>query len=511
MLELQRTVGNAAVTTIVQRDRAASKASSKAAAQAEQRDELNRTSAWILYLTRRERTGLKKPDVLPPGRYIALTHFLPQAVDGELEPAVKKAVGQARALITQFGAEAKQFDPKFKMTAVNVGNIALNRALENVKPGNMYGFKGGATDYDEFFITNQVTNHAAEEIEAAREAGYQVPAKLAAAQKEVSDRREILIDRHKDGASDKTRIEAVAEQDLVELIKVVQYEVSSMRATRAADLARAHAREARVLEEAAEERLGALTIAIADRRQKAFAAGEKDVLQSAFGAIGAVKSAVDEMKDAAAIITDRVDRLNEIAKVVGHGKLVSLPDLPAAFSKSIGFVDKAHDKLDEVLKVLDIIGPAKTEFDQGIKYLKGIDLVTSKLASKVPNPIFGWYVSKYLGPGIDACIKGMGLIAAKYREQNRGQLESGDIMDVNWAVEQGGEPVYFYMRKLFKDGAITSMTDAAWKYFRSHAAEFSAAAGEKMPAGQRTVSVWAHRHRTEIWQALYGSIRMPRP
>ncbi|HUP87130.1 MAG TPA: hypothetical protein VM143_15865 [Acidimicrobiales bacterium] len=511
MLKLQRQAGNVAVGTLLQRDKAGARSQAKIdAARTEQRDELERTSAWILYLSRRDRTGLKKPETLPPVRYIALTKFLPDAFEGTAEPLVKKAVAQATALISQFETELKKSAPTMKMTAVNVGRIALERALENAKPGNVLGFKGGATELDDFQIVNKITNEAGDEVEEAKKAGYQVPPTLIAARDSANERREILIDRYRNGARSDHTIEAVAEHDLVEMVKEVRDEVNSMRALRAADLARAHAREARALEDAAEERLASLNLAIADRRKSAFAAGEKGLLEKAFGAISAVKDAVDDMKGAAAIITDRVDLLNDAAKAVGHQKLVSLPDLPGAFSKSIEAVEKAHGKLETVIKVLDLLGPAKTEFDQGIKYLKGIDLAMSGLADKVPNPIFGPYVSKYLGPGIDACIRGMGLIADKYREQNRGQIESGDTILVNWTVEQGGEPVYLYMRQLFKSGAVTPMSAAAWSYFRSHRAEFVAAAGDKMPDSQRSVSTWAYPHRTEIWQALYGSIRAPR-
>src|SRR5262245_20513128 len=126
--------------------------------------------------------------------------------------------------------------------------------------------------------------------------------------------------------------------DLVEFIEHARDTINHMAARRAADIARAREREAEALREAADKQLVELMASIAERRKAAFSAGDKDTLDKIHEALGSVNGAIKEIKDTAAIITDRVDQLNNVASLINKGskKLIELPKVPPAISSIAG-------------------------------------------------------------------------------------------------------------------------------------------------------------------------------
>jgi hypothetical protein len=221
------------------------------------------------------------------------------------------------------------------------------------------------------------------------------------------------------------------------------------------------------------------------------------------------------MKAAAALVTDKVDRINAVAKVLskkGTG-LIALPELPKGLTDVVGKLEGAHKKLGQVIELLELAGPAKTELDAGLKYLKGVDMALEHFSGKSANPFLSVYVNSYLSPGIKNCMRSLGTIAGIMSRQNRSIIESGDpgaMLAVNWKVEPGGEAVYLFLAQVFKVGAIAPIGDEAWNYLSDHRADLEASVGEKMPSQRRSVPAWAFRNRIAVWQSFYGSTKPPR-
>jgi hypothetical protein len=185
--------------------------------------------------------------------------------------------------------------------------------------------------------------------------------------------------------------------------------------------------------------------------------------------------------------------------------------LSDAFAK----VKSAHEKLGKIIDVLGVIGPGKTQIDDGLKYLKGLDMSLEHFGSKAAkgNPFISVYVNAYLRPGIQNCIAQLGKIANIISAENKSIIESGDprmLIAVNWAAEPGGEHAYLFLAQVFKIGAAATIDDAAWEYFREQADALGAAVGEALPPDRRTVGNWAHRNRYPLWETFYGSARPPR-
>ena len=224
------------------------------------------------------------------------------------------------------------------------------------------------------------------------------------------------------------------------------------------------------LDEAAEKQLVELMESLAERRKAAFSAGDKGTLEKINEALGSVNGAIKEIKDTAAIITDRVDQLNQVAEFVSKGgkKLIELPKVPPAISGVAGKLASAQGKISQVIELLDLVGPAKTELEGGLKYLKGVDMALEHFGSKSANPFIAVYVSAYLGPGIKNCMANIRSIAATISKQNRGLIEAGEGKYVNWQVEMGGEAMYFYLIQVYKVGPVAPVSDAAWEYLDDH-------------------------------------------
>jgi hypothetical protein len=223
------------------------------------------------------------------------------------------------------------------------------------------------------------------------------------------------------------------------------------------------------------------------------------------------------MKQAAGIITSRVDQLNSIAeKITKSGnKVISLPELPRGLTDVVGKIKSAHEKLGKIIEVLGVIGPGKTQLEDGLKYLKGLDMELDHFGSKAAkgNPFISVYVNSYLRPGIQNCIAQLGKIAGIISSENKSIIESGDprmLIGVNWAVEPGGESVYRFLAQVFKVGGMAAIDEAGWDYFRDHSGDIGAAVGESLPGDVRSVGAWGARNKYALWETFYGSTRPPR-
>jgi hypothetical protein len=190
---------------------------------------------------------------------------------------------------------------------------------------------------------------------------------------------------------------------------------------------------------------------------------------------------------------------------------ISLPEVPASISGVADKLVSANEKLKQVIELLDLLGPAKTKFDEGIQYLKGVDLALEGFASKSANPFVTVYVGYYLSPGIKNCMASIGSIANTISTSNRAAIEQGraDLIQV-WSTEPGGEQMYIFLAAVFRMGGAAPLGNTAWEYMSDHRGDLSAAVGVPMPKERRAVPAWASANRQALWESFYGSTRPPR-
>ena len=203
---------------------------------------------------------------------------------------------------------------------------------------------------------------------------------------------------------------------------------------------------------------------LADRRHALFMAGDTGALKKLHEATGSIVRAIGEIEDAAGIITSRVATVNKVATslVEGGKPVINLPSLPSGITDAVSMVKKAHSKITTALEVLDLIGPAKTSFDEGLKYLKGIDMALDTFSDK--HPVLAIYTKMYLGPVIKVCIKNLGVLAAMRKSQNRTAIGLGMPNAVSWGVEPGGEAMYYWLVGIFKKGTDTPLPDSVYEF-----------------------------------------------
>jgi hypothetical protein len=481
-------------------------------------DELVAAEAWLRYVALRGNSAV--PSGAVPDRYRGTIASIQAAVGGPGPIPARELVvdelrfGDARATLKRLRSDHDSLTPKAGHDVYELADVGIERGQLNAR-GGANTFEGGATQLDQAQVLNGIRGAADDEVKEATAAGYTLPKELANLPSEAAAQFDASKEGWERGAPSHTRrVTPTDEMDLVDFINHATDVINSMRARRAADIARARDKEADQIREAADKQLAELQILLADKRRAAFMAGEEGTLKKLHSAIGQVVSAIDETKEAAGHITDQVDRLNAAAKLftTKGTALINLPKMPESIGAAAGKLASANKKLGLVIDLLDLVGPAKTELEGGLKILKGIDMALDSYASRA-NPIFALYVTAYLGPGIRNCMRGIGTIASIMSRQNRDIIASGDprfLTQVQWSVEPGGEAAYLFLAQVFKAGGAAALNDAAWDYFDDHRDDLSAAVGDPMPKGRRSVPGWAARHRLELWQSFYGSTTPPR-
>jgi hypothetical protein len=374
-------------------------------------------------------------------------------------------------------------------------------------------FPGGLSQVDRGQLLLQVISAANNELAAARDAGYQIPKGLVDIAAEAQDRFDTEQAGWDRGAPKTTSMASSAEAEaFAEFLRDAVDEVNSMASRRAADIARARGQEAEALRAAADRQLADLQVTIADQRRAAFKARDKNLLDKVHEALGHVTSAVNDTKDAAAIVTSRVDQVNAAVAMVGKSgmKAITIPKVPESFS---GLADKlvsANEKIGKVIELLDLVTPAGTKLEGGIKYLQAVDLALEKFAGKSANPFISTYVNYYLSPGIKNCVASLRAIANIQSSENRGLIEQGNTDAVQWNVEEGGVAVYGYLLLVRKSGAGAPINDPAWTFFSTRRAELSSAVKDKMPKDRASISAWTAKNWQAVWESFYGSTRPPR-
>ena len=304
-------------------------------------------------------------------------------------------------------------------------------------------------------------------------------------------------------------VSAADEQALVGFRDDALAIIGSMRARRAADIYRARQAEAEELRENAAKQLAEMRVLLADRRHALFMAGDTGALKKLHEATGSIVRAIGEIEDAAGIITSRVATVNKVATSLFEGgkPVINLPSLPSGITDAVSMVKKAHSKITTALEVLDLIGPANTSFDEGMKYLKGIDMALDTFSDK--HPVLAIYTKMYLAPALKVCIKNLGVLAAMRKSQNRTAIGLGMPNAVSWGVEPGGEAMYYWLVGIFKKGTDSPLPDSVYEFLDAHDGDISAAVRDPMPGGRISINGLAHRNRYLIWEAMYGSARPP--
>jgi hypothetical protein len=517
-LALAGAIGNRAMGNVLQRQPApTAEKTTPMTGWAVSREEVEAAEAWIVYIAQRGRVA--RPTKGLPDRYKNSLSAFNDAVFGAQDEGKKRPVADAKFMLRTLRGLHDELVGSKDYKAYELADLALARAAANARhEGGEAAFDvTGASELDLARTLAVIQSRADEELAGAKEMGYIIPEDLAKLGGQAAARYEKARKGWKQGApGTETYITPTEEADLVSFRDAALATIAAMHSKRAADLARQHEAEAEAIQAAAEKHLIELRAMMADRRRALFMAGKKSDLQKLRDAAGQVTGVVDEMKAAAKEITSRVDTLNSIAQMTSKSgqKVINLPELPKGLSGLIGVSDKlksANAKLGKVLDILDLVGPSKTSLDEGLKYLKGLDMALDHVSGKVGNPIFAVYVNSYLRPCIQNCVAQLGKIAGIISAQNRSLIGGGQAaLITNWNTEPGGEGAYLFLAQVFKVGGAAGINDEAWSYFRDHDDDLEAAVGEALPRDRRTIGTWASRNRYALWEAFYGSTQPPR-
>jgi hypothetical protein len=501
---LHQAAGNRAVGNLLQRREAP-----KPAADAPTKDELLLAKQWVVFCASRGRAP--KPTTAVPKRYAASMQVLLDAIIGPEEGKKEdpQTIGEARAFLRRLRADHDRLDPKGDTSPFNAAALALERAEINKAGGPGAFHRAGATELDVGRTLAYIGTEAREELAEAQKWGYTLPPRFATLGDEADARFKSASRGWDRGApSGERAVTPGDEQALVGFRDDALALIGKMRARRAADIYRLRVAEAEELRESAAKQLAELRVQIADQRHALFMAGETSALKKLHTATGDIVRAIGDIEDAAGIITKRVEMVNKVATAFEGGKApINLPKLPSGITDAVSMVKKAHSKITTALELVDLIGPAKTSFDDGMKYLKAIDMGLDTFADK--HPVLAVYSKMYLGPALKVCIKNLGVLAARYKSQNRAVISHGMPNAVQWNVEPGGEPMYRWLVGLFKVGHTTPLPDAVYEYLDDHEDDISAAVRDAMPGSRISINGWAHRNRYLIWEAMYGSARPP--
>jgi len=405
-------------------------------------------------------------------------------------------------------ADHKSLLPKESMDAYVPVDFALELGEKNRKAN-----VGPATALNQGYEIGVLKGDAEDEVKLAREGGYDVPSDLAALPAELGSMWDEARKGWIHGApTDAQVLSPTDELDLSIEVERAAGIINSMRARRYADIARALRQQEEQLRKANDEQMAQLQKALAEKRKQAFDANDHGVLDSVSEALGSAARAIDDTKAAAGIISQRVDQVNEVVSLISKGgkEAIKLPELPAGLEGAADWIGKANEKIKFVIDVLDLIGPAKTDLDGGLKYLKAADMSLQHLGGKSANPFISVYVNSYLSPGLEHCMESIGTIAQIASSENRSLIGAGEGARVGyWGVESGGEAMYLFITSVYKFGGAAQVSPEAWAYLSSQRDSFEAAVGAPMPKEQRAVAAWAAGHKLEIWQSLYGSTRPP--
>ena len=518
LLALQATAGNRAVAELmVQRTPGDETPVVTVPTAAEAADQLLTAEAWLLFVSLlgnapvptkalnadyRSQMAIIQSAVGGPGP-------IPAAEVATTTTAMGKAVGTvARSLVARMRADHKTLLAKTQTDAYGVIDLALDQGDANRANGEQ------PTDQrDQGIVYLAIKASAEEELAEARDWGYDIPKAL----RDLPADAQHMFEAARDGwanhaAQEDKPITPQAQVDLSTFIDYTAETINPMRQRRFADIARARRREAEALTEANDQQLAELRIMLADKRRSAFMAGDASALDDVSNALGAVAGAIEDTRSAAGIITSRVDQLNAAVSAVSKsGKgLISLPDMPAGMSGLADTLVSANEKVKQVIELLELVGPAKTKLEEGVKYLKGVDLALEHFAGKSANPFVAVYVGSYLGPGIKNCIASIGTIANIISEDNRRNIGAGQAALVqNWDTEPGGEPMYLFIASVFRMGGAAPLSDPVWEYLSDHRGDLEHAVGVPLPKSRALVPSWASANRKALWESLYGSTRQP--
>ena len=519
MFEAHRVTGRSAPLVTIVAQRAPGAGSRPASASSATQADLSAAEAWLFFIALRG--NAPAPSVAVPPSYRGTLASVQSAAGGPGPIPARELVvddlafGEARVLLRRLRADHDRLTPRAGYDVFDLAEVAIERGQANFRGGGS-SFEGGATQLDQAQILIGIVSAAGDEIKAAGEAGYAIPMPLAVLPSEAQAQLDAALagwDRR--SPSQTKRTTPTDEIDLIDFSDHALKTINGVRRRRVADMARARRREADLIASAAERQLIQLQALLAEKRRAAFMAGEEGTLRKIHAAIGQVVSAIDETKAAASLITDQVDRLNAVTKLASKEgtALINVPSMPRGISEAAGRLASANEKLGKVIELLDLVGPAKTELDVGLKYLKAADMALEHFGGTKTNPFLSVYINSYLSPGIKNCMRSIGTIAGIMSRQNRAIIGSGDprvMAGVEWEVEPGGAAAYIFLARIFKVGAAASISDAAWGYFSDHRGDLAAAVGKAMPSERRAVSAWASRHRLALWQSFYGGTQPPR-
>jgi hypothetical protein len=286
---------------------------------------------------------------------------------------------------------------------------------------------------------------------------------------------------------------------------------------------------------------------LAEQSHRAFIAANKDALKPVMDAITVAQSLHDTIKG----YTDKVKKVDTLLhELSGVAKLAEISEKVAKVNEGFGEqVEAAKSLFENAKNVATLVGIDGTsngtatmesinQFEAGIAL---VDTLVGKFGKSVP--IFGDLWSKWYQPMIEACIKGLRVIAAQEEYQGRelelagwflqqafGEVKrdaSGAPVLSDSAIQEklfpGGQPVLDYVYAIRKGGAPQPSAEVR-DFFLDRKDLFNISEPQKSDqlsegdwsllspstwfrSGRKDdVATWVPAHIDKVWGLLYGEL-----
>ena len=262
-----------------------------------------------------------------------------------------------------------------------------------------------------------------------------------------------------------------------------------------------------------------------DLERKTFAKGSSNQVLD-------VADAISTALDTSLVLKDGVINLRSTStglladelKWLGKGAAPTLTWVPKVLEIATK-IDKAYAAFQLVRAALTVAGGAATSAEEGRNAISAMSTVISA-GGTLLNASAGMtvYANLYIGPMVDKCLELMAKIEDMLKNQNLELMKNGLWDAVAWDVEQGGKPMFDFMKQVMHAGSgdqiPSPIPDAVTKLMmnKEQALDAGVKKGNPMPTtgswfwkkpDPDKINSWVFRSRNEIWAMLYGSAPVP--
>jgi hypothetical protein len=283
---------------------------------------------------------------------------------------------------------------------------------------------------------------------------------------------------------------------------------------------------------------------LAEESHQAFIATNNSRLEGVLGTIEKIGKLNGKIKNYSGKALKVTDRLKDVRRVAMLGELVKkVNELSKEVAEQVEAAKQVFEVARDVATLAGIDNTSNgTAMMQGInQFSAGIDLVDKAIGRfGKAVPLFGDLWSKWYKPMIDACIKGLNVIARHEERQGREfeildmMIEEGDgslRRDANGApilsaaalaggYFPGGQAVFSFVYAI-RHGAAPAMSDPVRDFFLDREEQFNIHEDEKLeesdwkllhPSTWRrsgrgnNVAAWVTAHIAKVWGMLYGDL-----